>query len=344
MTFRVAFLFLALSLSLIDCSSVLGQTASTTMSDIVTGQLSFDAKPAILKHIYAHRMKRSNSGGDREILALVLTTKALSAADLQNLLNRYSLSLMEQELLADKMVTGLFFLIVKNNLRLPIYIENFISTGRVYRNGGRPFLEFDLSKGRMRGKAVDATTENGADGTDATGGARFNYRYTVKFEATLRGEALYQVLDGAAAPGELTTNLKQGTAEGTLTVNGSQINLKYAYAARKRLFFDEPEESMPVLITDRPVSKEDLLRTFRDKELIAPGFQGILVTFTNQKISFLSMFIFHQSLESGVFATATGAEEVTITKENISAKVVGEDKTTRDRWTYSVKFSASFNK
>jgi len=106
---------------------------------------------------------------------------------------------------------------------------------------------------------------------------------------------------------------------------------------------------MPVLITDHPVSQAELLRTFRDKELIPGSFQGVLITipshaFPNHQAppDSVGMFIFHKSLESGVFATATAAEEIAITRENISARAAGEDKTAKDRWAYAVKFNAPF--
>jgi hypothetical protein len=346
MIFRTALFSLAVGLLLVDCPSLLGQNQSTPETDIVTGRLSIDGKPVHLQHIYARRMKRSTRAGNREVLALVLTTKALSAADLQSLFERYSFTQMEQELIRDKTVTGLFFLIEKNNLRPVIYVESLIRAGHVYRNEVRQFLEFDFRKGRMMGRASDASTAGEADGTKEAGNAKLNYRYSAKFEATLRGELLNSELEGAAAPGELVANLRQGTAEGTLSVNGSIVNLKYAYAARERLFFDEPEESLTVLITDQQHSKEVLLRSLRREAPIEKSFQGVSISFHSHRSPpyGAGMIIFHKSLESGYFATATEPEGVTITRENISARAAGEDRTTRDKWTYSVKFNAPFNK
>ena len=120
MFFRKALFSLATALLLVNSAATQGQNPLTEI-DKVTGRLSISGKAVDLNHIYAHRMRHSTAGRDREVLALILTNKALSTADQQGLIERYPFTQVQQELINDKTVTGLFLTIEKKNLRPVIY-------------------------------------------------------------------------------------------------------------------------------------------------------------------------------------------------------------------------------
>ncbi|MEP7043478.1 MAG: hypothetical protein ABI843_10475 [Dokdonella sp.] len=91
----------------------------------------------------------------------------------------------------------------------------------------------------------------------------------------------YALLLGVVCP--LLASAQEGTAKGSMTVNGKAIVLSHAYAFAQPNHFDKEREDLRVILTDKPIS-DDALRHDRDqldKQAAAGTLHAIAVTIGN---------------------------------------------------------------
>lgn len=142
-----------------------------------------------------------------------------------------------------------------------------------YQLDSKEFSSFTMQKGKLQAKAADKGEK---------GGLKWNY--ALDLNATL--EALPSptgLPDTAIAGSPIGVPPDEGKARGSIEMKGSKtIQLNIAYAWRERRFFDEPDETIYVLVTESPVAKEKAL--FADlskmRELGEQGkLRGLVMTF-----------------------------------------------------------------
>lgn len=321
------------------------EQAARAAADAVNGRLSIGEKSFELRHVNARRMVVDSMAGKREVIGVALTDKALSAEDLSRIVEDYPRT--DQIVLSDKGVTGLFLVVLKvaveDPVRMVTYTESIVRTGKIEKLGAWHCLDFHLAKGRLRATIADFATEGDGDPAivPTIGGLRFSY--TAQFEATVQGQPLRKELEGASRPSAPLATPKPGTADGQLTVNGTAIRLKYAYAMRTRAFFDEPEEIVVVLITDHALSDEDVLHALTNGAPVRESVQGVQLRLHAHDPSFVQAIILHRSLESGFDITAAEARDVAITRGQIVGRASGEGRVSDSSWTLSVSFNSPFN-
>jgi hypothetical protein len=135
-----------------------------------------------------------------------------------------------------------------------------------------------------------------------------------------------------------------GTAKGTLTVNGKTVQLKYAYAAQREDPFDKKKTAIQVLITDQQVPAdaardEFKLMEVRDKQHI--NGVSILVT-DDQRI--VSGGLYSPNLKKMDFVSGVGMQKLELTamtKDRIAGHVaVPKDDFFDNVYSYDVTFDA----
>jgi len=309
--------------------------------DKVSGSLTINGKTDSLTHVYAHRMVFP--GSKREYFALVFSNKAVPEDAMPKAFQDLDLAVIEQDFLPDKSIRGLAF-VVKKTSPLPGFPVSYngyvINAGRVYLTTGS-FDDFSLQKGRVQGKESLAHYD-GSEVEIAPGDQRtFTYKYSVAFEATPQGQPAYKEFEGAARPNIPYRLSKQGKADGSLTFDDNTIDLKYAYALRTREFFDEPEEHIQILATDRPLSEKVLVEVLVEgKNPITMDIQGVVLNIYTHTSEDFGIDICHKS---GSLRSGAPVEGLSITARRITAKtseVVEEAR--RHSWNYSVTVDVPF--
>jgi hypothetical protein len=95
-----------------------------------------------------------------------------------------------------------------------------------------------------------------------------------------------------------------GTAEGTLTLNGSVVPLKYAYASARPAFFDKNKEDIHVLLSDVPLNDEQRADVFELMKLGRKGAAHIVEVVLDADANPISGAFFAQVFNG--MASATG--------------------------------------
>jgi hypothetical protein len=94
-----------------------------------------------------------------------------------------------------------------------------------------------------------------------------------------------------------------GTAEGTLTLNGTTIPLKYAYASAKPAFFDKGKEDIHILLSDVPLTDEQRDDVFELIKLARAGQARVVEVVLDADARPISGAFFAQPFEGMVSAT-----------------------------------------
>jgi hypothetical protein len=341
-----------------NCTSIQeGKTApandavanNAVANNAVSGAVTINGKAENLSHVYARRMVWSSisSSGKLEYFALVFTNKPVPEDEMSKLLKNFAGNVGEQDFLKDKSISGVVFIVHKgmaSNITVR-YEGQVILDGRSYISRGS-FNEFSMQKGRMRGKTSQADASGNEIKVTPDKGEPFTYKYTVEFEVTPQGEPIHKELEGAVSPDLPYLLSGPGRAEGTVTVDGKTVNLKYAYALRKREFFDEPEEKLEVLATDKPVAKDVLL-----KFLYTGGYftkegkvQGVLLMISPHDDKRLDLMVLHQSADDGYINANSAIEGLSITGQRVTAKVTDAGTQSGKNWNYSVSVDLPFKR
>jgi hypothetical protein len=244
----------------------------------VAGSLTINGKEEPLTQVYARRLDAKLDENEAAIDVL-LTNQAVDDAMLARVFGEMEKDSYYQnaEILKGSSLRGLHLRIPKNSdykswgqgkvgfydtLLTP---EGFSRTGITYR-----FQEFDLRKGNLKGKIEKEWEVTSVD-------RDFKERkdlchYSLSFEVSL-GESGGR----AANSDDATSSLpEEGMATGTLISKDGATALKYAYAWKKRVFFDESDAETVILVTDKPIPKAAMAEIVREVEqLDDQGLQGL---------------------------------------------------------------------
>lgn len=241
-----------------SCTSAPNESGSPTLSGLA-GSLTIDGKTEKLGHVFARRIECNLKGGDEAIVVL-LSNKPLPITELIILLKDFSLGEKERDFFKDSSIYGLFFVIEKEKP----FKENLVSFDRFIIRAGRlhqtdimvgEFLEdFSLKQGRISARSKQDPEDVSQDEPQSD----LKYSYTASFEADLQGRSVCEAFEGSPSADEGAVFSEPGTAEGVVVVSGKKIKLEYAYARRKKVFFDEPDELIEVVITGRPYQGEEI--------------------------------------------------------------------------------------
>ena len=325
------------TLILTNCAGT--QEKSGSLKDAgATGTLTIDGKTEKLEHVYARRIERYRLGGD-EAIAVFLANKPLPKAELDTLLNDFAYGAKQMDFLKDSSINGLFFLIKKEEpFHELVGFERFvIKAGRLLEApvmAGEWFKEFSLMQGRVIARSEgpefvpdDYKPENG-----------LTYSYTARFESDLQGKSACKEFEGSPSADVGAVISEPGTAVGSVVVNGKKMKLEYAYARRKRVFFDEPDELVEVLITDRPCKVEEIATILE----MYPGDttpQRLVLKFSNNPTVTGHLEIF---TPDGYYPDSAEAKDFLIKKDRISGRTKGTGASFKEKWSYSVSLDVPF--
>jgi hypothetical protein len=228
----------------------------------VEASLSINGKAEALKHIYTRRVEATPEGRDAEIEVL-LSNQTLSEELLGKLLddegNRF---LNSDDILKGTTIQALYLNIPKSQYSPGQKIEydaTLLTSKYVLRQSdSTKFTDFDLKKGVIKATASSGWEDTSFD--EKLNDVKVKCSYSVDFQATLPAVA------GQNADVEKTSAQipVEGKAEGKMRFESETVTLKYAYAKRFKQFFDEPEEYITVILTDKAIPEATRLEILKN--------------------------------------------------------------------------------
>jgi hypothetical protein len=271
-----------LALLITGCARQPGTTAndqSLPSAGQVTGNLTINGKAEALKQIYTRRVE-AQPDGKRASIDLLLANQPLSEELVEKLFTEADQLYSEPEMLKDSTIQALYLNIPKYHHQTGqkvIYDATLLTSKYVLHPNDiskTQFTEFDLKKGVIKAKTScewEATTydENMND-------VKMKCSYSVDFQTTLKATAGQD----AGAEKNASQPPGQGTASGKMMYKGETVALNYAYAKRYKLFFDEPEEYLVVLLTDKAIPEASRLEVLQRNNRLNSYFelQGIILS------------------------------------------------------------------
>jgi hypothetical protein len=134
-----------------------------------------------------------------------------------------------------------------------------------------------------------------------------------------------------------------GTAEGTMTLNGATIPLKYAYASAQPAFFDKSKEDIHILLSDVPLTDEQRADVFELIKLARAGKARGLEVVLDADARPISGAFFAQPFEGMVSATGMHRFEQSVFEHKRVAGRLSTDGTRTFQhvtYEYAATFSA----
>jgi hypothetical protein len=251
-----------------DANAASKNAAMAVSNGSVGGTFSVDGKTVNLKYVYALR-RPSMPPMTAAALELLVTDKPVPEAILKTITAKeMRLFYLDEDYFKGTSITGIFFWISKgsgNGGDQVGYFQTLIAP-ESYQLDIKKFSSFTMQKGKLKAKAVDKGEK---------GGIKWNY--ALDLSAAL--EALPSptgLPDTTFAGTPIGVPPDEGKASGSIEKKGSKtIKLNVAYVWRAKNFFDEPDETIYVLATERSVAKDKDL--FADSsEIYELGEQGKL--------------------------------------------------------------------
>ena len=158
-----------------------------------------------------------------------------------------------------------------------------------------------------------------------------------------QGKLVVQGLAAAVVFWATAASAQPGTATGTMTVNGRQFALRYAYASAQPGFFDEKIEDIHVLLSDIPLEEAVRSDVFALQRLGYSGKLHAVEVVLDAKMAPIAGAIFVQAFNG--MASVTGMhrfEQTAFERKLISGRLFTESPSTFDKitWQYEATFSA----
>jgi hypothetical protein len=252
---RFAMLSLLILIALAGCAK---EKAAVKSPDKIQGTLSIDGNNISLKHIYARRTEAIEDQ-KRPYIEILLASEKIPDETLTEI---YS-ALADGGYLSDSALTGtsikgLHIRIDKTqrykDVEIGFYMDLLIPEDVIYTDADHKFEAFDLKRG-----AIKASAKNEWEQTDYgnMNSRKVKYSYAVTFETSLTSSNTAATELSSQPPAE-------GSADGMVQTKDEVIPLKYAYACREKMFFDEPEVQVKLLITSSPIPEKDRLKALND--------------------------------------------------------------------------------
>jgi hypothetical protein len=248
-------LCLLISVLLISgCAKQQGATTNgkgTPAAGNLEASITINGKAEALKHIYTRRVEAKPEGRDAEIDVL-LSNQPLSEELLGKLLDDTGNWLMNSDdILKGTTIQALYLNIPKYQYspgQKIGYNATLITPKYALRQSDNTeFAEFDLKKGVMKAKANSEWEDTTLD--EKLNDVKLKCSYAIDFQTTLK-----EIGGQNASPEKKSVQLPgEGSAEGNMRYESETVTLKYAYAKRFKKFFDEPEEYIALILTDKAI-------------------------------------------------------------------------------------------
>ncbi len=230
------------------------------LADKIEGTLTIDDKNFPLQYVYARRAEAIPDKRESSI-EILLANEKIPEATLAKLFG-YLLddtAFSYYDIMQETPIRALHLRIYKNqgykDGAIAFYPEMFLPDDTIQVNTDHEFEAFDLKK-----RIIKAKAKNEWEQRDYSGGALkdVKYSYSFAFETSLMGaNTKAEANELASAPPE------EGAADGTMKTNDEVSPLKFAYACKEKIFFDEPEVVVKLLITDKPLPEKNRLEAFQ---------------------------------------------------------------------------------
>ena len=315
------------------------------------GTMKVDGKATELRHVYAFRTPHVEGEWkeqSRASIQVVLANEPVPDA----LLPKIEEALREGQRPSRSFVSGLEDILTGTSLRiLVLSVEKqkgsdgrvqydpwvCLDTMTVYATEPPEFRAFTVREGIVRGRASH-TWKNDVfvTGDSAMESREVACEFEVDFEVAIGGTPLPYAGRPSVDP---LPPLEQGKAEGTFRTAKGSVPLTAVYARRHKIFFDEPEERVLVMVTNKPfpnaarqASLGDLVALPRENKL-----RGVRFTVT-QNGSLVWSVPFD---ENGVLMNTNVFEvsECRIEGDRVIGKVTyKDDKSDEDQIEYTVAF------
>ena len=302
-----------------------------TANGTVLGTFNLNGKPVRLKYVYARR--RDAKLPDRSgIIDMFITDQPVPEEIFAKVYaDKYHTFYLGEDYLKETPINGIYIAVEKGRCcKDKVHYFVTVMSPEGYVGDSAEFTTFNLQSGALKARA-----ESKRDGD----GMKWNY--AINLTANL-GKLPSQGPPRAVATIKSTTPLPpdEGKATGSLKLKAKTYNLKYAYTWRERIFFDEPDERIFVLITEGPVAP--------DKKIFEDNFEmGMLIG--SDKIRGIELIIDPSGvplqsnflLQNGTLSDSTERTELKEFRiENGRVKGRAEYKGEDGIRTYSVTFDA----
>ena len=313
----------------------------------VTGSLTIEGKTEKLEHVFARRIERDlYMAGADEAIAVLLSNKPLPMTELGVLLKDFSYGPTEREFLKDTSITGLLLTIKKEEPSEPgrvLYDRYVIRAGRLSldQRMNEAFSDFRLIQGRISARAEHKTAPD--EGDEDKSQKHLKYSYTANFDTILQSRSVCKEFEGSSSSNTAPVFSEPGSAQGEVVVNGKAIKLEYAYARRKKVFFDEPDEKIQVVITNRAYTVEEIA-SLLDMTVNKRPLQGLVLTFSNNPNMSAGLSV-HKAVDPPDSVPGNvKMGDFLIKPDRISGKTKGADDFFKDKWSYSFSIDVPFKR
>ncbi len=266
-------------------------TAQLKSNGAVTGTFTINGQPIKLQYVFARRTEPSSLTGWSEI-ELFITNQPLT----DEVLKRITQVPPDDKAPAVKSLRGIYISIGKLWVGNPEKIPYGFVLMRPAMDiaDTQEFSSFNLREGKLEAKAVGNGSEEDV-----------RWSYSLNISATLE-----KLASPTGAPLPLPGVAKSmigippeaGKAEGSARIEGQTFRLKYAYMWREKLFFDEPEEFIHLVLTEEPLP--------RDEKVYKGGLEVVDFTTPYQVMGFAIKLTPSGVARTGVFILKTGSRSL----------------------------------
>lgn len=266
-------------------------TAQLKSNGAVTGTVTINGQPIKLQYVFARRTEPSSLTGWSEI-ELFITNQQLT----DEALKRITQVPPDDKAPAIRSLRGIYISIGKlwvgNPEKIPYGFVLIRPTMDIA--DFQEFSSFNLREGKLEAKAVGSGSEEGV-----------RWSYSLNISATL--ERVASPTGAPLPPPGVVKSMigippEAGKAEGSARIEGQNFRLKYAYIWREKLFFDEPEEFLHLVLTEEPLP--------RDEKIYNGGFEEVDFTTPYQAIGLAIKLTPSGVARTGVFILKTGSRSL----------------------------------
>ncbi len=309
------------------------RTPLATPNGSVLGTLIINGKPVGLGYVYARRREArlpERSG----TIDLFITNKPVPEEILAKVYaDKDHGFYLGEDYFKDAPITGIYICVEKGRCcKDKVFYFMTLMTPDGYVSDSADFATFSMQNGTIKARAE---SKRDGDGT--------KWSYALNVNANL-GKSPSPAAGVRAASTSIRTTTPlppdEGKASGKLQLKGKAYSLKYAYTWKERIFFDEPDERIYVLITEGPVPPER--KIFEDNIEMglligSDKIRGIELIIDASGLPLQSNFL----LQNGTLADSTQKTELNGFRiENGRVKGKAEYKGEDGIRTYTVSFDA----
>jgi hypothetical protein len=301
----------------------------------VAGSFTINGRPVRLRYVYAMR-RQASPPNHHGLIDLYITDQPVPEEVFRKIAeDEYHLYYVNSEHFQGTPVRGMHLCIDKGRSFGEVSYFWTLITPDAATSDMIDFASFNIQKGKLQART---------SGKGDRGGLKWNYSLSIN--ATLdnlapqSGGAIFTRIDEAGIRSATSLPPEEGRASGNVTLKGKVTQLRYAYAWREKIFFDERDEQIYILITESPAPKERKIFTNSMEMGLLIGsdkIRGIRLTVDASGVVWAASFL----LQSGTLTDSTDRTKVTeIRIENGRVKGKAEYQGEDGIRTFTVTFDA----